>query len=80
MENLPSKFGGECRCQGGCELSDAGPWQDPQWLGPQQEPTKTATASAPVKSEEDVGSSSTEPIGAPSEAPSSTGGQTMHAA
>lgn len=30
-ENLPVEFGGTCRCPGGCELSDAGPWQDPQW-------------------------------------------------
>ncbi|KAI6835543.1 putative phosphatidylinositol transporter [Hortaea werneckii] len=30
-ENLPKEFGGECECKGGCQLSDAGPWQDPQW-------------------------------------------------
>ena len=36
-ENLPSQFGGTCRCKGGCELSDDGPWQDPQWLGPQEQ-------------------------------------------
>ncbi|KAL1587161.1 hypothetical protein WHR41_04316 [Cladosporium halotolerans] len=30
-ENLPKQFGGECACPGGCELSDQGPWQDPQW-------------------------------------------------
>jgi hypothetical protein len=35
-ENLPSQFGGKCRCQGGCELSDEGPWQDPQYLSPRQ--------------------------------------------
>jgi len=29
-ENLPSMFpGGKCNCPGGCNLSDAGPWQDP---------------------------------------------------
>jgi len=33
-ENLPSEFGGTCRCQGGCALSDAGPWQEEQWLTP----------------------------------------------
>ncbi|KAI6833665.1 putative phosphatidylinositol transporter [Hortaea werneckii] len=30
-ENLPKEFGGECECKGGCQLSDEGPWQDPQW-------------------------------------------------
>ncbi|TKA22360.1 Sec14 cytosolic factor [Salinomyces thailandicus] len=30
-ENLPKELGGECECKGGCQLSDAGPWQDPQW-------------------------------------------------
>ena len=30
-ENLPKIFGGSCDCDGTCELSDAGPWQDPQW-------------------------------------------------
>ena len=33
-ENLPSQFGGECRCHGGCELSDEGPWRDPKYLSP----------------------------------------------
>jgi hypothetical protein len=33
-ENLPKQFGGSCQCQGGCELSDAGPWQDSQWVKP----------------------------------------------
>jgi CRAL/TRIO domain len=31
-ENLPKEFGGECVCEGGCALSDAGPWQDPKWV------------------------------------------------
>ena len=30
-ENLPHQFGGQCECSGGCELSDEGPWRDPQW-------------------------------------------------
>lgn len=33
-ENLPKEFGGECQCEGGCPLSDEGPWQDPQWTKP----------------------------------------------
>jgi hypothetical protein len=68
-DNLPSQFGGNCRCPGGCELSDDGPWQDPQWLAPTQktsapESAATSTASAPAP----------EPAGAPAE------GNTMHAA
>ncbi|KAK9458087.1 CRAL-TRIO domain-containing protein [Dipodascopsis uninucleata] len=34
-DNLPSKFGGNCDCEGGCELSDAGPWHDPQYMLPE---------------------------------------------
>lgn len=33
-ENLPKQFGGTCECDGGCELSDDGPWQDPKWARP----------------------------------------------
>ncbi|KKY20177.1 putative phosphatidylinositol-phosphatidylcholine transfer protein [Diplodia seriata] len=33
-ENLPKQFGGTCECQGGCELSDMGPWQDPAFTKP----------------------------------------------
>lgn len=33
-ENLPKAFGGTCACEGGCQLSDAGPWRDPQWTKP----------------------------------------------
>ncbi|KAF2121949.1 SEC14 cytosolic factor [Lophiotrema nucula] len=33
-ENLPKQFGGKCECEGGCAFSDAGPWQDPQWVKP----------------------------------------------
>ena len=45
-ENLPSQFGGACRCPGGCELSDEGPWQDPQWLGPGELPAREAAKPA----------------------------------
>jgi hypothetical protein len=33
-ENLPEIFGGTCNCEGGCALSDEGPWTDPQWAKP----------------------------------------------
>ena len=33
-ENLPKHLGGSCDCDGGCILSDDGPWQDPQWTKP----------------------------------------------
>ena len=46
-ENLPKFLGGTCECQGGCILSDAGPWQDPQWTKPpkwaREEPSTTIT-------------------------------------
>ncbi|KAG7147696.1 Sec14 cytosolic factor like protein [Verticillium longisporum] len=30
-ENLPVEFGGKCKCAEGCQNSNAGPWQEPQW-------------------------------------------------
>jgi hypothetical protein len=33
-ENLPTIFGGTCECEGGCALSDEGPWTDPEWAKP----------------------------------------------
>lgn len=55
MENLPKEFGGTCECEGGCELSDAGPWQDPEWTRPPKwataAPTSdSAAAAAPTSS------------------------------
>ena len=63
-ENLPKQFGGTCACEGGCALSDMGPWQDPQWTKPpkwqqggsttidnragDQGPTHTATGPTPT--------------------------------
>ncbi|KAI9809631.1 MAG: cytosolic factor, phosphatidylinositol/phosphatidylcholine transfer protein [Sarcosagium campestre] len=61
-ENLPTQFGGTCTCPGGCELSDDGPWKDPQWVRPPKwakqaaDPsanTATATATATTTTEDD---------------------------
>lgn len=30
-ENLPVEFGGTFQCEGGCEFSEIGPWQEPEW-------------------------------------------------
>ncbi|KEZ43136.1 hypothetical protein SAPIO_CDS5027 [Scedosporium apiospermum] len=33
-ENLPVEFGGTCKCEGGCQLSDMGPWREKEWSKP----------------------------------------------
>ena len=48
-ENLPVEFGGICECDGGCQLSDQGPWCDPEWAKPAKwelEPLKKDETSA----------------------------------
>jgi hypothetical protein len=61
-ENLPIEFGGTCACVGGCQLSDAGPWTDPQWARPAKWQLKAAAvdneaaaAPAPVATEGEGG-------------------------
>lgn len=50
-ENLPKEFGGSCACEGGCELSDMGPWREAEWT---KEPKWATPKAAPavVQSEE----------------------------
>lgn len=46
-ENLPAMYGGQCQCEGGCELSDAGPWQEDEWRRPawwEKDPVDAAIA------------------------------------
>ena len=33
-EDLPEFFGGKCKCEGGCQKSFAGPWQDYEMVSP----------------------------------------------
>jgi hypothetical protein len=47
-ENLPKEFGGLCECQGGCQLADAGPWNDPQYMEPAVPAATTTAAPAEV--------------------------------
>lgn len=43
-ENLPKAYGGSCQCEGGCENSDAGPWNEPEWAKPAKRDVKKADA------------------------------------
>jgi hypothetical protein len=49
-ENLPKAFGGSCSCPGGCEMSDAGPWQDPQFTKPPAWANKQTAPAQPAGS------------------------------
>jgi hypothetical protein len=51
-ENLPKRFGGECECPGGCDLSEAGPWQEIEFSRSVTSPNETCTTMA--QSEESV--------------------------
>lgn len=81
-ENLPKAFGGTCECPGGCEYSDAGPWQDSTWVRepkwaqkkpaadePAAEPTPTTK---PAEGEDEATAPAPQP-GATPAAPASEG-------
>ena len=62
-ENLPELFGGTCRCEKSCQLSDTGPWQDPQWTKPpkwEREKPSTAIEDQPSMAVENQPSSGVE--------------------
>ncbi|KAL3475016.1 CRAL-TRIO domain-containing protein [Aspergillus californicus] len=57
-ENLPKEFGGTCQCEGGCEYSDMGPWQEAEWA-------KTPKWAIPKEDKTDAGVEKTEAQEAP---------------
>ena len=67
-ENLPKQFGGTCDCEGGCALSDSGPWQDPQWAKP---PKWAREESSTITNEPSTGVETHQPAGGSTAAPES---------
>lgn len=49
-ENLPKRFGGLCECPEGCEMSDAGPWQELEYT----RPFTAITCTTKAESEESI--------------------------
>ncbi|KAK8156491.1 CRAL-TRIO domain-containing protein [Phyllosticta citrichinensis] len=71
-ENLPKQFGGSCECGGGCEMSDLGPWHDPEFAKPPkwQRAQEAAAANAATGTENTASADATAPAAAvPAEAP-----------
>ncbi len=78
-ENLPKMFGGSCDCDGSCALSDAGPWQDPQWTKTPKWAESQLKASTTIENEPSSTKSTHEPQRAPppSSAPQEVGAATQ---
>lgn len=50
-ENLPVEFGGTCKCEGGCQFSDMGPWKEAEWAKPAKWSKERAAADATIKND-----------------------------
>lgn len=59
-ENLPKMFGGSCDCAGGCQMSDVGPWTEPEY---------TRQPKWAKKAEQGAAATQTEAAAAPPAAP-----------
>ncbi|KAF2641442.1 SEC14 cytosolic factor [Massarina eburnea CBS 473.64] len=77
-ENLPKQFGGKCECPGGCQLSDAGPWEDPaftkapKWAKKAEDKTAIDNTKLPAPTEGGAPTpapAGSEPAAAPAAAP-----------
>jgi CRAL/TRIO domain len=75
-ENLPVEFGGTCECEGGCQLSDMGPWHEPEWTKPStlasekspgtsDDPTAATTKEGTEGEAEEGGETEADPTGDP---------------
>ena len=74
VENLPKEFGGHCECDGGCQFSDQGPWQDPKYAKPpkwaKKNPGSGNEAPSPAKPAASSGAAK-HPVAAPAPAATS---------
>lgn len=56
LENIPARIGGKCNCPGGCDLSNAGPWQDEKLVqrvkDKREQAAQSAHAPEPAKEKE----------------------------
>ncbi|KAK4250024.1 CRAL-TRIO domain-containing protein [Corynascus novoguineensis] len=72
-ENLPKQFGGTCECEGGCQLSDMGPWREPEWAKPAKWEKKkeagSTTEAAPAAAKEGAEAEAGAPAAADAAAP-----------
>lgn len=72
-ENLPKQFGGSCACEGGCHMSDAGPWQDSEWTKKPKWAKEKKDDSIPTEAPAVASEGSAPTDATPAEAPAAEG-------